>query len=195
MKKPISFCITKLLTKCLESKHILLIFVLPLLTACSDNGSPSIKELITVAVPLFTNSQTTITLSTPNQTYILTGTCDSSGYGLEYSINDNSYQDVPGGCSATGTFSITVTVTRLETVRVRSRTKTSTTAAAVATIRYVLAPNAPLIGLVQGSTSGESKSSTVVMQSTTSGTMTGIPTTDSTNFILNTEITGVAYDQ
>ncbi len=121
--------------------------------ACTKSPGGSVEELIKTAAPNF-NGLLTQTFLSASTTYVLNGNCDPISYGVEWSYNNSTWTEFPGGCPL-GTFTLTVNFGGRKKVYIRARTKTGYTATAIATIKLLLPPTSPRLNLVNGSVSDD----------------------------------------
>lgn len=117
------------------------------LLGCAESHSPNTEELITVRPPTISNVLTNGLLTTPNKNFTLTGTCDPTGFGMQYQRDGGDWTDFSPGC-VNGTWSLPSSVIRRVNIGIRSKSKFRFTAAATVTARFVLPPTSPVSTLV-----------------------------------------------
>ncbi len=115
---------------------------------CSKSGSPSIGELVVTRPPTF-GGLLDHNYVTPVTTFSLAGECDPISYGLQYSYNNSSWTDIPGGCPANGHFTLNFLVTPRKDVWARAVTKNGTSSSAHANVRLLLPPTSPAFSVAQ----------------------------------------------
>lgn len=130
-----------------QNDYLLLVAALYVLVGCAESHSPNTEELITVRPPTISNVLTDGLLTTPNKDFTLNGTCDPTGYGMQYQRDDGPWVDFSPGC-VNGTWSLDSTVGKRVTIGIRSKSKFRFTAPAKVTARFVLPPTSPFSTLV-----------------------------------------------
>ena len=129
-------------------KFVAFVCLILFTSGCTKSPPGTVEELVKTRPPTF-SGQSTISIASPSNTYLLQGECDPISYGLEYSFNNSSWTQIAGGC-ANSAFQITVIFARTRKVYVRAKTKTGYTGSAVATIRLALPPTSPQLSFVNG---------------------------------------------
>ncbi|MES2964780.1 MAG: hypothetical protein V4760_12890 [Bdellovibrionota bacterium] len=113
-------------------------------------------ELILINPPVFTlSASNNATVTTATKSITLNGTCDPSGYGLFYAIDQtSSWTAIPGDCVG-GAFTLTVPIHRISTIYARAKTKLAFTAIAQIRVHYVPAPSSTALSLASSATSND----------------------------------------
>ncbi len=124
--------------------------------------------------------------------YTLTGTCDIRSTTLEYSYDNSSWTQVPGGCAANGTFSLDVSIANNKlTVFCRAKGTSAYTQNAIANIVLAGPPTNRLTEFA--SSSRFDSSSGVGVQYSLNNSFGGFKSQNSA-FILRRGVVGVMYD-
>lgn len=126
-----------------------------ILISCAESHSPNTEELITVRPPTISNTLNNGLLTTPTKNFILTGTCDPTGYGMQSQLDDGAWTDMSPGCTTSGTWSQQFSLIKVVRVSIRSKSKFKFTNPAVVTARFVLPPTSPTSTMVASSITQE----------------------------------------
>lgn len=167
------------------------------LLSCVESPSPDVKELIPTGRPTIQGVYD-ISLSASSSTFIISGTCDTKSYGLQYSTNlGQTWTDLAGGCS-TGNYSFNVLVANQMTVYVRARTQFAFTLNSTARLRVILPPTAPLLTFVSSGQSSVSSLSEPRLSFTMSSVSTGERTATVLpgpvgSYHMDHHVTGIVY--
>lgn len=116
------------------------------ISGCTPSPTGTVEDLSKISAPTF-GGQRTRSYTTPTESFVLSGECDSTAYGIEWSKNQVSWSEVPGGC-LNSAFSFTVYLNREVNVYVRSKTKFTYTSSSVATITQVPLTTSPYLKFV-----------------------------------------------
>ncbi len=140
-------CPTKTKPVELTAKAVIVAFSCAFLMSCAESHSPNTEELITVQPPTINNTLNNGFLTTPTKDFVITGTCDVTGAGMQYQRDGGAWVDFSPGC-VNGAWSLQQSLVKLLTISIRSKSKFRFTGTATVTARFVLPPTSPSMQLV-----------------------------------------------
>ena len=158
---------------------------------CAVSSSPNVSEIVATARPTISGSYD-ISLTASSSIFNVSGTCSTTSFGTEYSIDSGVTWTDLGLCS-TGTYSFNVVVFSTLIVQVRSRTKFAATESSYGRIRVIIPPTARLLTFVTASNSANSSLTAPRLSFTMSPYLSGKRSSGVNTWNMDHLTTGIVY--